>query len=237
MAKVEFKTIKGKSGDIIQKLSQVGDLIVEGGMGTNGTLMGWFREEGYSGPYVGMDLFNGKEPDGDWYKETKSRDHENFWHYKGNCFLAEDVKPIIQKFSPENPTFVTWNALSNALFGRKLNLWNKKRKSDRIPVEAAVIKLNDTFNTQLHKSPADVYTLASEEYYEDGIEDDPKIESPFGGLNVFDFKGFKGAKLGTFRDFVYKSAELGWLFLVPKDSIDMVVMTKGKNESYQKLTN
>ncbi len=224
---IEFQTIDGNMDDIISEAIKETDLIIEGGAGSNLWPCTGFKRLGYDGPYVRTDLIFFDEPfEPSRYDSQKYGITVKWWPHGGNCFLMEDMKPVVKKFESKKPLFVTNSALSNALFAKEMTPWEKKAERDRVPVSEAVSFLNKVYKKQLHIDPG-LFSVASKDYVErhrNELKGIPE-EEVYPNLMILNVRG---SPLGMyeFKNFIEKSAKLGWNFYLPSEQKNVLYMKK-----------
>ena len=87
---------------IREKIDDMFDLVIEGGIGHGYTPSGFylfqkFRKNGYRGPYVGVDLI----------KQPKTVPTDLIYLEKTDCMEPNSINPIAERYKSENPVFVT----------------------------------------------------------------------------------------------------------------------------------
>jgi len=154
------------------------DLVVEGGASSNLKPMLWFREAGYKGNYVRMDL-QSRFPTTIYNPPIRhprsitgaSKELEEFldmydktWNVRGNCFHTDLAKKVVERFDSKSPAFFTRCALADAALSDEIDFWEgAKEKKDIMSPEDAVKNISRIYKKQLHVTPAG-FDIASEEY-------------------------------------------------------------------------
>jgi len=238
---IKFHTIEGKEKDIRKEIIRQDDLIIEGGSGSNLYQLKKFRKFGYTGHYVLMDLMY---PDNSLEKPSVFITHHGerlyYFSYGGNCFRADHVRPVIERFNAKNPVFFTNRALPNSLFSEYAFYYennstvNKKKLDEDIfsVAEAVDVLTSLPYIAQLHIAPSGYGLIISNEYvnnHEEEIEGFPFVEL-YDGVFLFDKRGDRigedviGEDVDTirFRAFVEESVRKGWELYLPKDDYDVL---------------
>lgn len=233
---VSIRNFEGNLTKVIKDEFIDSDLIIEGGVGSGMGPLCWLRDAGYVGPFVRMDLhpqFSGSigdEPQ--TWSDDENKEYENFWNVNGNCFDYELLRNIKKKFKSENPAFLTYKALSNALFDNHIDHFaGRKSESDIIPIPTAEGTLSRIYKKQLHIHPAGFGIVVSEEYAKKNrktIKSYPQI-NPMPNLIVLDESGVdieNHSHYLRFKEFIKESEKSGWELYLLTDRHDALFMKR-----------
>jgi hypothetical protein len=222
------------------------DLIVEGGASSNLNPMMWFREAGYTGNYVRMDLRSGfpttiynppiRHPRGIVGMSKELEEflgmYDKVWNVRGNCFNTVLAKELLERFGSKAPAFYTHCALATAALSDEIDFWEgTKDKKDIMTPEEAAENISKIHKKQLHVTPAG-FSIASEEYmrrHKAALAEYQAI-NPIPNLHVIDTLK---TGIDMRKHFIYEAFER-YLAASEKDGWEIYLMSEQFNVLFMK---